>query len=571
MAVNLTRTVAAVISDNTRVDKAPMRDLLNEIIAAINGLDPLLTPSYVNRAAAEAGTPMLAASINMVIVREGNALLLRSRTAFADDPLFSTGARWGVVQRHDSAAILSELRNGRIWTLGSATPSGTTPQPGTNQVLCVTSTGAALYRPIAAPVPPTETGTDRLDAAGQWWRLVWDSQASAADVTALRNALAVSGPIPLSNLRGTANAIVADIAPAYVSAGITTVSDGGELVWVPAAANTADNPTIAIAGDIAREIRRIDGSTFPAAGLVIGQPLVMRRTGGQYRVVRGDVTYAQLAAETAARVAAIVSLTHQQITITSGSTLTDRNAALWTAPNRLRRFTDAVIADAPVALAAPHTGTAETLPAAGGSRTIWRDVGGRIFSRTWDGAAHGAWAEQPNQGAFLSATSALTATDAAQQADINALKVETAPQALGRGDNAVIVTIGGVPTMTQNPQGETRLRLDRETLDWLADEMPGGGGGGSASPGSPDLLGGTDGWSVWQDETGLLTFTAVLDPYEYPREYVALPNGEPFINGASRVPLRMVYGDGLGLAPASMAPARRSDRHAGRSGRPGRA
>lgn len=59
------------------------------------------TPSYTSRAAAVAAAADLPTSVVQILVREGTALVIRSRTAFVDDPLFETGARWGVVQRQD--------------------------------------------------------------------------------------------------------------------------------------------------------------------------------------------------------------------------------------------------------------------------------------------------------------------------------------------------------------------------------------------------------------------------------------------------------------------------------------
>ena len=525
------------------------------------------TPSFPNRAAAEAAALLLPTSVTQLISIESGALVIRSRTASADDPLYASGARWGVTYRASDAtalvaAVLLEMRDGRVWTTNSATPSGTSPQTGADVVLTVTSTGAAIYRPIAAPVPATETATDRLDANGQWWRLTWDSQGSSSAIVALRNALAATGPIPLANIRGTDNAIIADIAPTHVTAGIVAGAEGSELVFVPVATNSAATPTIAVAGDIARDIRRIDGTALPVGTLVAGQPFLLRRSGGQYRIARGDAGYVQLAAETAARIAAVEALTTTvaalqptQLSVTSASTLTDRNSALWTVANQYRTVTAATIADAPAGLAAPHTAAVETVAAVGGVRSIWRDTSGRIFSRTWNGTAWTAWAEQPNQASILAAIAALTATDVGLRTDVTALQVVTAPQALGRGDNAVIVTIGGVPTLTQNADGETRLRLDQDTLDYLSDELGGGGGGGGGSPVSPDLLGNTDGWNVWQSGE-VLTFTSVLAPFTYPREYVQIGTTEPWISGASAAPLRLLYGDELALSPTGRTPAR---------------
>lgn len=106
MAVNLTRPVGTVVSDNNPVDKAFLRQLLTDVISGVNGIDPLLTPSYVSRAAAVTAAPALPTSVTQILVREGSALVVRSRTASADDPLFAEGSRWGVVQRQDFTTAL---------------------------------------------------------------------------------------------------------------------------------------------------------------------------------------------------------------------------------------------------------------------------------------------------------------------------------------------------------------------------------------------------------------------------------------------------------------------------------
>lgn len=457
--------------------------------SAITELNGRTTPYYASRNAAASGAETLPTAVARILVIEGTALVTRSATAFADDPLYPEGAarRWGVVQRQDSAAAL----------------------------------------------------------------------------ILVRDAIAASGPVPLGAVGGTANAMTANVAASHLALGISLVStEGAEAVLVPTLANTAINPTLAIGTDIARSVRRADGTDLPIGSLVAGQPYLIRRVGGQYRIVRGDVTYVQLAAEATARAAAIATLNTAigalqptQIAIVSGSTLTDRNAALWTVANQYRTITAATIADAPAALTAPHTATVETLAAAGGLRAIWRDTSGRIFSRTWNGTAWAAWAEQPNQAAILASNSAFAAADAGLRTDVTALQVATGPQAIGRGDNAVIVTMGGVPTMTQNPQGETRFIPDQATLDYIEANIGGGGGGGSASPVSPDLLGNTDGWNVWQSGE-VLTFTSVLAPFTYPREYVQIGTTQPWINGASAVPLRLLYGDELARSPTGRTPAR---------------
>lgn len=59
---------------------------------------------YTSRVAAASAASSLPATVTRILVQEGTALVLRSRTASADDPLYPAGDRWGVVQRQDTAA-----------------------------------------------------------------------------------------------------------------------------------------------------------------------------------------------------------------------------------------------------------------------------------------------------------------------------------------------------------------------------------------------------------------------------------------------------------------------------------
>ena len=319
MAVNLIRTVAAVISDNSRVDKAPMQDMLSEIIAAINDVDPLLTPSYPNRDAAEVAAFSLPSAVNRIIVQEGDATVTRSRTAFADDPLYSTGARWGVVQRQNMAAI--------------------------------------------------------------------------------RNALTATAPIPLANIGSSANEITGTVAGSHLSLGVSVVGDGSEAVLVPVQTNTAASPTIAIDNDNARSVRRIDGSDLPAGALIVGQPYIIRRTAGQYRIVRGDVTSVEVATIRS-------ELAPVQSTIIASSSPSQRDIRGILRPNTFIAITDAVITGSPFSAFNPVSGSLSVLPISGGVKHEWREPNGRIWTNYHQNGAWTGWALQLNKAAVDGSISA---------------------------------------------------------------------------------------------------------------------------------------------------------------------
>lgn len=156
MAVNLTPSLAAGLGA-APTDKAHLRAWLDAIVAAINSdLDPRATPVYASRAAAVTAAPGLPSNLPRIIVQEGDALVIRSRTAFADDPLFPEGARWGVVLRQNTALVASHLLT-RLENVGGTPDAITADLPaGASPV----TTGSYVLLRVAAAntaVGPTLT------------------------------------------------------------------------------------------------------------------------------------------------------------------------------------------------------------------------------------------------------------------------------------------------------------------------------------------------------------------------------------------------------------------------------
>lgn len=90
-------------------------------------VNPRLTPSYTSRAAAVTGAADLPTSVSQILVREGTALVVRSRAATADDPLYEMAPRWGVVQRQDVATeSAARLALARASSIALINVSGTT-------------------------------------------------------------------------------------------------------------------------------------------------------------------------------------------------------------------------------------------------------------------------------------------------------------------------------------------------------------------------------------------------------------------------------------------------------------
>ena len=438
MAVNLTRPVGTVIPDNAPTAKATHRTLFNDIIAAVNGLDPLLTPSYASRAAAEAGAPALVAAIPQILVREGTVLVIRSRTASTDDPLFATGAQWGVVLRLDAAEL-------------------------------------------------------------------------ARTATRLATAVRDAGIIPTANVAGTSNAITADIAPTLVTAGVTTLGTASEIELIPAAANTAANPTITIAG-LTIGIRNADGSAWPANGFVVGRCYKLRRTGGTLRVVAGDATVTEISVARQERIAT--------------------DAQIGTVPlERVAGTGDAITASVPPALIISGLTVAnlgcirwQAIAANTGAVTISVDGQAAVHIRDQNGDVLPANQFMP--GRFYEAvrvgtvwrlsTGDVTAGDVKQAVGVERAARETE---LGAIKSAPSFSLG-IPLLTA--LNGTLIGLRTTGLDFIpSDELVarlGNGGGGGDGVVSPE------GTWAGKIEGGITTFTAPAGKGMVDRFY--LRNGE---------------------------------------------
>ena len=98
------------------------------LTSALSDLTARDTPMYVSRAAALAAASGLPSGVTRIFVQEGAILVIRSRTAAADDPLYTTAPQWGVVMRLDVDALTPKrvpvaagdsaaLRTSTSWTV----------------------------------------------------------------------------------------------------------------------------------------------------------------------------------------------------------------------------------------------------------------------------------------------------------------------------------------------------------------------------------------------------------------------------------------------------------------------
>ena len=82
-----------------------------------------------------------------------------------------------------SKADLSDLRNGRVFGSGFNNPSGQAIPLGTNRVIAQAGGGQQIWGRTTAPTNGLETDTLKLDAAGVWWVLLFDSLAVSPQVS----------------------------------------------------------------------------------------------------------------------------------------------------------------------------------------------------------------------------------------------------------------------------------------------------------------------------------------------------------------------------------------------------
>lgn len=141
--------------------------------------------------------------------------------------------------------------------------------------------------------------------------ILTETNARVASSDQFRDALRAGAQIPLTSVsyNSGANSYSAAIDGRISAVSITSVPDGGELYFVPTAANNGQNPQVVVGLDTGRSVRRSDGTAWPAGGFAVGRPFVLRRAGSQLLVVRGEITHLDLTAEATARTAAIAAET----------------------------------------------------------------------------------------------------------------------------------------------------------------------------------------------------------------------------------------------------------------------
>ncbi|KJZ33015.1 hypothetical protein TW83_00300 [Paracoccus sp. S4493] len=294
MALTLTRAVNAVISDNTRVDKGPMRDLINDLIRAIDGNNTRSARVYTSRADAvtQIGAGRLDPLVSAVVTIEGAVLVIRARTVFADDPLFpeAAGDRWGAVLRIDTSA--------RIWPTTTTDFAPLRPPAGTDQISVGTNSGVQTWRRINAPAT-VDPAIHQRDANGTWWMLAENTSAIRTLIANVAGSIATAAFPQASNIAGTANAITGLLPYGNGTAALA----GQRISFIPLAANTGAATFNAI------QIRTENDQQITAGAIVAGRRVFLERDPAVnvWRMMAGGITQADVAATLATTLAPILA------------------------------------------------------------------------------------------------------------------------------------------------------------------------------------------------------------------------------------------------------------------------
>lgn len=337
MAVNPTRNPGQVWVANTPPNKDWIVQLLIELIAGIDGVDPRAVPIYPSRANAVSGTgALLAASalpaqVTRILVQNGTALEIRARSSATTDPLYPSGDRWGVVQVQDvvaEAAKLAEaIRSGALIPLASIGGTGDAwtaqlaPSIVTAGITSLNSDATVEYIPALPNTAANPTGTisgtsfNIRNADGGAWpafgfvvgrsytlrrrgnvlRVIGD--VAQPDLAAARTDRitgdAQMGSVMLEAIGGTGDAITGTVPTTLSAIGISAANIR-EILFTVLSANTTTGPTINIDGQGALQIRDYRDGLLPIGALAPGPVYCAVKVGARWRLVTSEVDRAAL-------------------------------------------------------------------------------------------------------------------------------------------------------------------------------------------------------------------------------------------------------------------------------------
>ncbi|WP_282029233.1 hypothetical protein [Paracoccus marcusii] len=270
-----------------------MRDLINDLIRAIDGNNTRSARVYTSRADAvtQIGAGRLDPLVSAVVTIEGAVLVIRARTVFADDPLFpeAAGDRWGAVLRIDTSA--------RIWPTTVTNFATLRPPAGTDQISVGTNSGVQTWRRINAPATE-DPAIHQSDANGTWWMLAENTSAIRTLIANVAGSIATAAFPQASNIAGTANAITGLLPYGNGTAALA----GQRISFIPLAANTGAATFNAI------QIRTENDQQIAAGAIVAGRRVFLERDPAVnvWRMMAGGITQADVAATLATTLAPIL-------------------------------------------------------------------------------------------------------------------------------------------------------------------------------------------------------------------------------------------------------------------------
>ncbi|GLK65277.1 hypothetical protein [Paracoccus kondratievae] len=304
--------------------------------------------SFATRAeAVAAGQAALTSDIGIIVTVEGDFVAIRGAHASADDPLFTTQPRWGVLIRLPSAALVTNKSEDRMvdnrtgWLPVSVTATGDewtgTPDPA------VIAAGVPFNADsvMVLTVPRTNTGPVGLTVSGDSYgrRVVmnsdgqpltggelvagrrvalirthptlriWTGAMGWPDLRAERlsriTSVVNAGTVALDTVAGTGDAITAQVPQILKDQGISA-ANLRRISFVPTAANTGTlAPTIEIDGMGAVPLYTASNTVPPAGALQPGRLAEAVKIGSRWRLISGEVQRGEMDA-TAALLSSVV-------------------------------------------------------------------------------------------------------------------------------------------------------------------------------------------------------------------------------------------------------------------------
>lgn len=296
-------------------DMRDLRDLLTRIAQSMgdpSALQTIITDlagkadlansgkTFPTRAAAvSAGQAALPAALGQIETREDNYLVLRSPSAFADDPLFDEAPRWGVVLRVPNDAMLeakADLTNSGklIGSRAGAVGLGQSALPAALGRIVTREGDYLVWRD-----PASKADDPLFDTAPQWGvvlripssKLLADEAQSRESRT--KSVFEAGGPVALISSGTGVNDIQAVLPPTAQNVGVTLQEDMQVMFRAPAT-NTGPCTLMGV------PLLDNDGAALVASDLLSGRRYYARYSlsdGAHFRLVGGTVQRRDVLAE----------------------------------------------------------------------------------------------------------------------------------------------------------------------------------------------------------------------------------------------------------------------------------